>query len=67
MTKSRGGGVARGKFVSGAKVRILAAVPSILLPRSVHEDRLETGGTGKELSTNNGIQSFGRVVFWNGE
>ena len=65
MTKFRGSSVARGKFVSGAKV--LAAVPSILQPRSVYEDRLETGGTGKELSTNNGIQSFGRVVFWNGE
>ena len=60
MTKSRGGGVARGKFVSGAKVLAV-------MPRSVYEDRLETGGTGKELSTNKGIQSFGRVVFWRGE
>ena len=41
--------VARGKFVSGAKV--LAAVPSISQPRKVYEDRLETGGAGKELST----------------
>ena len=44
-----------GKFVSGAKV--LAAVPSISLPRRVYEDRLETGGAGKELSTNNDIDS----------
>ena len=50
---------ARGKFVSGAKV--LAAVPSISQRRRVYEDILE------ELSTNNEIQSFGRVVFWNGE
>ena len=39
----------RGKFVRGAKV--LAAVPSILQPRRVYEDRLETGGAGKEFST----------------
>ena len=56
---------ARGKFVSGAKV--LAVVPSISQPIRVYEDRLETGGAGKELSTNNEIQSFGRVVFWNDE
>ena len=59
-------GVARGKFVSDAKV--LAAVPSISQPRRIHraldenEDRLETGGAGKELSTKNEIQSFGRVM-----
>ena len=57
--------MARGKFVSSAKV--LAAVPSISHPRRVYEDILETGGAGKELSTNNEIQSFGRVAFWNGE
>ena len=51
-------GAARGKFVSGAKY--FAAKKSL-------EDRLETGGTAKELSTNNEIQSFERVVFWNGE
>ena len=51
-------GDARGKFVSGAKY--LAAKKSL-------EDRLETGGTAKELSTKNKIQSSGRVVFWNGE
>ena len=56
---------ARGKFVSGVKV--LAAVPSISQPRRVYEDRLETGKARKELSTNNEIRSFGRVVFWNGE
>ena len=56
---------ARGKFVSGGKV--LAAVPSIWLPKEEFEDRLETGGARKELSTNNEIQSFGRAVFWNGE
>ena len=56
---------AGGKFVSGPKV--LAAVPSISQPRRVYEDRLETGGAGKELSRNNEIQNFGRVVFWNGE
>ena len=59
------GGGARGKFVGSAKV--LAAVPSISQPRRVYEDRPETGGAGKELSTNNEIQSSGRVVFWNGE
>ena len=53
-------GVARGKFVSDAKV--LAAVSSISQPRRVYEDRLETGGSGKELSTNNEIQSFGPVL-----
>ena len=55
----------RGKFVSGAKV--LAAVPSISQPRRVYEDRVKTGGARKELSTNDEIQSFERVVFWNGE
>ena len=56
-------GGARGKFVSGAKV--LAIVPSSSQPRRVYEDRLETGGAGKKLSTNNEIRSFERVVFWN--
>ena len=58
---------ARGKFVSGAKVLAAVRMPSISQPRRVYEDRLEAGGAGKELSTNNEIQSFGRVVFWNGE
>ena len=40
---------ARGKFVSRAKV--LAAVPNISQPRRVYEDRPETGGAAKELST----------------
>ena len=57
---SEGAG-ARGKFVSGAK--LLAAVPSISHLGRLYEDVLETGGPG----TNNEIQSFGRVVFWNGE
>ena len=56
---------ARGKFISGAKV--LAVVQSMSQPKRVYEDKLETGGAGKELSTNNEIQRrFGRVVFWNG-
>ena len=55
------GVAARGKFVSGAKV--LASVPRFSQPRRVYEVRLESGGAGKELSTNNEMQSFGKSGF----
>ena len=42
-------------------------MPSMLQSKRVYEDKLETGGAGKELSTNNEIpRRFGRVVFLNG-
>ena len=63
-------GVARGKFVSGAKV--LAAVPSISQPRRVYrelyenEDRLETGGeavVNKTEMQSLGTDNLGNLVY----
>ena len=47
MTKSRGGGVTRGKFVSGAKV--LAAVPSMLQPKEFTRIDLKLAGPGRSF------------------